>query len=148
MKLAKNIDKFGTAGLFLTAIFSPCCFPLFSFAATAFGLGSFELFGGWTMWIFQSMILISVGGLYISYRIHRFIYPVVTAVASGFLIFYAYHINDTDYWIYFLYAGMFGLLFSTIWNYKRNTMNRTCDTCSTYNGKTVETRSKLTCPIC
>lgn len=51
MRLSNNIDKFGTAGLFLTAIFSPCCFPLFAFTASALGLGSFELFGGWTMWI-------------------------------------------------------------------------------------------------
>lgn len=43
MKLITNIDKFGTAGLFLTAIFSPCCFPIFAFAASALGLGSFEL---------------------------------------------------------------------------------------------------------
>ena len=64
------------------------------------------------------------------------------------LIFYAYHINDSDYWTYFLYVGMFGLLIATIWNYKRNKMNGTCDTCTTYNGKTVETQSTLTCPDC
>ena len=60
MKVIENIDRFGTAGLFLTAIFSPCCFPLFAFAASALGLGSFELFGGWTMWIFQAMVIISI----------------------------------------------------------------------------------------
>ena len=87
MKLTTNIDKFGTAGLFLTAIFSPCCFPLFAFAASALGLGSFELFGGWTMWIFQAMVLISVGGLYISYRRHRCMYPLIVAIPSGILIF-------------------------------------------------------------
>ncbi len=63
--LTNNIDKFGTGGLILTAIFSPCCFPLFAFGASALGLGSFELFGGWTMWIFQIMVLVSLIGLYI-----------------------------------------------------------------------------------
>lgn len=64
MKLTNNMDKFGTFGMFLTAIFSPCCFPLFAFAASALGLGSFELFGGWTMWIFQGMVLISIIGFF------------------------------------------------------------------------------------
>lgn len=137
MKLISNIDKFGTAGLFLTAIFSPCCFPLFAFAASALGLGSFEFFGGWTMWVFQAMVLISVGGLYISYEKHQCMYPLLVAIPSGLLIFYAYHINDSHYWVYFLYTGMFGLLLATIWNYKRNKMNGT-----------VEIQSTLTCPNC
>jgi hypothetical protein len=55
MKLSNSIDKFGIAGLFLTAFLSPCCFPLFAVLASAIGLGSFELFGGWTMWIFQAI---------------------------------------------------------------------------------------------
>ena len=42
MKITKNIDKLGTIGLFITAIFSPCCFPLFAFIASALGLGSFN----------------------------------------------------------------------------------------------------------
>ena len=70
MNVFRNTDKLGTAGLFITAIFSPCCFPLFAFVASAFGLGSFELFGGWTMWVFQTMVLIVIGGLVISYRKH------------------------------------------------------------------------------
>jgi len=148
MKLITNIDKFGTAGLFLTAIFSPCCFPIFAFAASALGLGSFELFGGWTMWIFQAMVIISVGGLYISYRQHRCMYPLLIAIPSGLLVFYGYHLNETDNWTYFLYAGMFGLLIATIWNYKRNKMHRTCYTCSTNNGMTVELNSTITCPHC
>ncbi len=148
MKLTGNLDKLGTVGLFLTALLSPCCFPLFAFAASALGLGSFELFGGWTMWVFQAMVLISIGGLYLSYRKHRFAYPLVTAILSGLLIFYAYHFNNSDYWTYFMYAGMFGLLLATIWNYRRNKLHGTCDTCVTYDGKTVETQSTVTCPSC
>ncbi len=147
-KVTKNIDKLGTAGLFLTAIFSPCCFPLFAFAASALGLGSAELFGGWTMWIFQAMVLVSVAGLYISYRRHDCLYPLMVAITSGLLILYAYHFNESDYWICFLYAGMFGLLIATIWNFKRNKMHGTCNTCTTYNGVTVELQSAITCPNC
>lgn len=148
MKLAHNIDKFGTVGLFLTAIFSPCCFPLFAMVASVFGLGTFELFGGWTMWVFQTMVLISVGGIYFSYLRHHCLYPLIIAILSGILIFYAYHYNVSENWTKFLYTGMFGLLLATIWNYKRNKMNVTCDTCKTYKVETVETHSILNCPNC
>lgn len=89
MKLFSNIDKFGTVGLFLTALFSTCCFPIFAFGASALGLGSFELFGGWTMWVFQAMAVISTIGLFISYRKHKNISPIIIAVVSIGLIIYA-----------------------------------------------------------
>ncbi|MES2005525.1 MAG: MerC domain-containing protein [Bacteroidota bacterium] len=138
-KISKNIDKFGTAGLFLTAIFSPCCFPIFAFAASALGLGSAELFGGWTMWIFQAMVFVSIFGLYISYRKHSCLYPLLVAVPSGLIIFYAYHFNNNDNWIYFLYAGMFGMLAATIWNFQRNRLHKAYE---------IEMRSTITCPDC
>lgn len=148
MKITKNIDKLGTVGLFITAIFSPCCFPLFAFVASALGLGSFELFGGWTMWVFQAMVIVAIFGLYISYRKHKCLYPLLTAIPSGLLIFYGYHLNDSDYWTYFLYTGMFGLLAATIWNYRRNKIHGKCDTCVIYEGKEVELKSIITCPKC
>lgn len=142
------IDKLGTAGLFLTAFLSPCCFPLFAFVATTLGLGNSELFGGWTMWIFQAMVLLSVAGLYLAYRKHRYPYPLLVAVSGGILILYAYHFNESDYWTYILYTGMFLLLASTIWNMKRNAMDHSCKSCTVYNGQTVELRSTITCPVC
>lgn len=148
MKLKNSIDKFGIVGLFLTAILSPCCFPLFAFIASVFGLGNAELFGGWTMWLFQAMVLVSLVGLYVSYNRHKCLYPLLVAVPSGFLIFYAYHFDNSDYWLYFLYVGMFGLLVATIWNYKRNKMHGTCHTSTTYNSNTVELKSTITCPHC
>lgn len=148
MKLASNIDKFGTVGLFLTAIFSPCCFPLFAFGASALGLGSFELFGGWTMWIFQAMAVISTIGLFISYRKHKNIAPTIIAVVSGGLIIYAYNFYDNDSWKTLLYSGMFGLLLATVFNYYINKKSNNCKTCTTYNGKTVELQSTLICPNC
>jgi len=63
MKIKNNIDKLGLSGIIITAFLSPCCFPLFAFGASALGLGNFELFGGWTLWVFQAMVLISIGGL-------------------------------------------------------------------------------------
>lgn len=143
-----KLDRFGTVGLFLTAIFSPCCFPLFAFAASALGLGSFELFGGLTMWVFQTMVLVSIAGLIVSYLKHRCWYPLLVAIPSGFLIFYGYHFNNSDYWTYYLYVGMFGLLIATFWNFKRNKIHGSCDTCTSYDDMTIELNSTITCPNC
>jgi predicted ferric reductase len=145
MKIINNIDKLGTVGLFTTALFSPCCFPLFAFGASTFGLGTFELFGGWTMWIFLAMVLISIVGLIISYRKHRSVYPLLIAVPSVVLIYYGYYFDSNPY---FIYIGMFGLLIATGINYYSNKLDGTCNTCTTYNGKSVELKSTLTCPNC
>ncbi|NHM02514.1 MerC domain-containing protein [Flavobacterium sp. KDG-16] len=148
MKIINNIDKLGTIGMFFTAIFSPCCFPLFAFAASALGLGSFELFGGWTMWIFQGMVLISIIGFFLSYRKHKCLYPLLISIPSMVIIFYSYYFCNNEYQVYFLYTGMFGLLIATIVNYYQNKLHGNCKTCGIYDGKTVELKSTITCPKC
>lgn len=148
MKFKNNIDKLGTIGLFITAIFSPCCFPVFAFIASALGLGSFELFGGWTMWIFQAMVIISLIGFYISYRKHYCTYPLLIAIPSAIAIFYGYHFNDSDYYTYYIYTGMIGLLIATIVNYYRNKLHGSCDNCTPENEKKIELISTITCPNC
>ena len=145
MKLTNSIDKLGTIGLFTTAIFSPCCFPVFAFGASIFGLGNFELFGGWTMWIFLAMVMISVIGLFISYRKHRSVYPLLIAIPSVILIYYGYYFSGNTY---FIYTGMFGVLIATCLNYYTNKWDHTCDTCVIYNGKLVELKSTLICLNC
>ena len=132
-------------GLFITALFSPCCFPLFAFGASAIGLGSIELFGGWTMYVFQAMVLVSMVGFYSSYQKHKCLYPLLIALPSALLIFYSFYINNLTY---FVYAGMFGILIATGVNYYRNKLHGTCNTCVLYNDKLVELKSTLTCPNC
>ena len=148
MRVTDSIDKFGTAGLFLTALFSPCCFPLFAFVASAFGFGSFELFGGWTMWIFQAMVVISIVGIFVGYRKHKKIAPLIVALISGGLIFYAYHFYDGDHWTILLYGGMVGILGATGLNYYVSRKYIVCETCAIYNGKMVELISRINCPNC
>lgn len=143
--LKSNIGKLGTIGLFITALFSPCCFPLFAFGASALGLGSFELFGGWTMWIFMVMVFISVIGFYISYTKHNSMYPLIIAILSAGLIFYGFFANN---YISLIYIGMLGILIATIVNYYQNKLQGNCKNCTTYEGKTVELKSTLTCPNC
>ncbi len=145
MKLKSNIDKLGTIGLFITALLSPCCFPLFAFGASALGLGSFELFGGWTMWIFLIMVVVSNIGFYISYQRHKCLYPLLIAMPSTLLIFYGFFANSNTY---FFYVGMFGILIATGVNYYWNKLHGNCDTCKIYNGRSVELKSTLRCPNC
>lgn len=135
MKLTSTIDKLGTAGLFITAVLSPCCFPIFAFAASALGLGSSELFGAWTMWIFQAMVVVSLVGFYLSYRRHYCAYPALIALPSALLIFYGIHLSSSDNWPYFLYAGMLGILVATGVNYYRHRLHESCGWCKAPHGK-------------
>lgn len=148
MKIKNNIDKLGLNGIIITAFLSPCCFPLFAFGASALGLGNFELFGGWTLWVFQAMVLISIGGLYISYRKHLCLYPLMIAIPSGVIIFYAYLFSKLQNSTYLIYAGMFGFFIATAVNYYRNKLHGNCKACAIYEGKKVELESTITCPNC
>ncbi|MBI3510740.1 MAG: MerC domain-containing protein [Bacteroidetes bacterium] len=146
MKLASNLDKIGTIGLFLAALATPCCFPLFAFVFSAFGLGSTELFGGWTEYIFEGLVLISLIGFFISFRQHKNIFPFIIGLISGSIIFYSYNFSFNNVLIY---SGMFGLLFATVLNFFINWKNKTaCATCALVDGKTIELESTITCPKC
>lgn len=146
MKLTSNLDKIGTIGLFLAAMATPCCFPLFTFVLSAFGLGSAELFGGWTEYIFEGLVIISLIGFLISYRQHRNISPFLIALISGGFIIYAYNFNFDSK---IIYGGMFGLLAATTTNYFINRKSKTaCTTCAVIDGKTIELESTITCPKC
>jgi hypothetical protein len=142
------VERFGTIAVLLIALFSPCCFPIFAFVLSAIGLGSFELFGGWTMWIFQAMVLVAVLGFYLSFRKNNFPLPLIISILSAGMVFYGYHVDHTDHWIFWLYAGMSGLLLATGVNYWRNKKYPVCDTCGIYDGKKVVLNATLTCPNC
>lgn len=144
MNIKLNISQLGTAGLFLTAIFSPCCFPIFAMLGSVLGLGSMELFGPGTMWVFQGMMFLTLTGLYISYRRHKCMYPLLTAGFGALLIIYGFYFNDSNYWDYLLYSGMLGLLAGTIWNVNRNRQHKSCLT----DPATVSLLSTITCPYC
>jgi hypothetical protein len=135
-----HLQKIGTVGLFMTAITSPCCFPLFGFILTTLGIGSFELFGEWSMRIFMSLTILSMVGLFISYRVHKRTYALIVAFPSALLIFYSYYFLDADYWITFIYIGMFGMLVASGIDYYRMRLHK--------KGVKVELQSTITCPSC
>lgn len=141
-----QLDRIGTIGLFLAALATPCCFPLFAFGLSAFGLGSAELFGGWTVYIFEGLVLISLIGFFIAYRQHKNIFPLLIGIISGGIIVYAYNFNFDNTTIY---IGMFGLLVATGLNYfiiRRHKIS--CASCKVIDGNKVELQSTITCPNC
>lgn len=131
-----KIDSLGIGAIFLTALLSPCCFPLFAFGASAFGLGAAEVFGSWTMPVFLGLIGIYLIGLFLSYRRHRCLYPLLIALPGAGLIVFGY-MNQA---LSFIYAGMFVLLASTIVNFYRNRLHG--------KGGNSEMLSTITCPEC
>ena len=144
MKL--KLDRIGTIGLFIAALATPCCFPLFAFVLSAFGLGSAELFGGWTAYVFEGLVMVSLIGFFIAYKQHQNISPFLIGLASGGLIVYAYNFNFDNKTIY---VGMFGLLVATGLNYYINRRHKiACATCMVIDDKTVELESTITCPNC
>jgi hypothetical protein len=134
------LQRIGTVGLFITAVTSPCCFPLFGFILTTLGIGSFELFGDWSMVIFMFLTLLSLGGVILSYQMHKSIQPLLIAVPSALLIFCSYYLIDADYWLNILYVGMFGMLLSSITDLYKTRQYKKMDK--------IELQSIITCPEC
>lgn len=111
-----KLDRIGSIGFLVTALFSPCCFPLLGIGLTALGFGSFELFGGWTMYVFQGFMLISITGLFLSYKRHKKGYPFLIGTAGAVIVFYSYYFIDEDYWVYLTYAGMVAVFAASLYN--------------------------------
>lgn len=140
------IDKFATTGLFVTAIFSPCCFPLYGFALSALGLGSVELFGGYTWYVFQALVLIAIFGQYWSYTKHRDIFPLLITLISSLLIFGSYYFYFS---LPLIYSGMFGLLLATIVNHFSKRKAKSCPNCVQPSKDNILIfQSVITCPHC
>lgn len=140
------IDKIATAGLFITAIFSPCCFPLYGFLLSALGLGSVELFGGFTWYIFIGLVILSLWGQYWSYLKHKNIIPLLIASVSSALILGSYYFLFSHP---IIYSGMFGFLIATVVNHFAKRKAKSCPNCvPTSNNKILVFQSTITCPNC
>jgi len=117
MKIEKItlIENMDTAGIIITAVLSPCCFPLFGIILTSLGLGSIELFGSLTIYVFLTLLILSFIGSIFSFLYHKKILPTIITAIGGFLILFNYYFEkesyDTMYW------GIFGLLIASLMNY-------------------------------
>lgn len=141
MKIKANyIEKIGIVGIIITAITSPCCFPLFGALVSSLGLGSMELFGDKTMYVMLSFALLSFVGSLFSYFFHKRILPLMISLVSGLLVFYSHFFENDGYNI--MYLGMFGLMISGIMNYYETKIFNLVKNTS------VILQSTITCPSC
>lgn len=141
MQDKKNLlERIGVIGIVLTAITSPCCFPLFGIVLSALGFGSFELFGGVTKYIFLSFVVLSIIGSLFSFLYNKKILPLLIGIVSGLLVFYNYFFDSKGYDT--LYIGMFGLIIASIINYYETRIFKLMKN----NG--VVLKSIITCPHC
>ncbi len=112
-RLLSLLDRIGSVGALFAALAASCCFPLFAAAGAALGLGALGRYEGVILYLFQGFALLSLVGLFVSYRQHRRPAPLLLGVASvaalGSVFYYSYSVVA-------LYGGLFGLLAATLWN--------------------------------
>ena len=134
------IERIGVIGIVLTAITSPCCFPLFGIVLSALGFGSFELFGSVTMYIFLAFVVLSMIGSVFSFLFHKKILPLLVGIISGLLIFYNYFFDEESNNT--MYIGMVGLMISSLMNYYESKI------INLMKNTGVILQSTITCPHC
>lgn len=106
------VDKLGAIGTLFTALACPVCWPLFAVAGSALGLGILAPYEGIMMvYVFPSVIVISMVGACLSYRFHKNFIPLGIGILSGVFALYGFYVG----WILILmYIGIFGILISSI----------------------------------
>ena len=109
------VDKLGSIGTLFTALACPVCWPLFASAGSALGLGILAPYEGIMMvYVFPSVIVLSMIGAYLSFRFHKQLIPLGLGILSGVFALYGFYVG----WILILmYIGIFGILLSSILSY-------------------------------
>ena len=109
------VDKFGSAGVLLTALSCPACWPLFASAGSALGLGVLLPYEPILMnYAFPGFMGITLIGAILSFRFHKQLIPLLIGVISPILALYGFYFG----WIVLLmYVGIFGCLVSAVLSY-------------------------------
>jgi len=90
------------------------------------GWVKFEVFGDFTWWIFQALVLISLITINLSYKFHRSLLPVIIGFISSITIFHAYHFVHDENWQTEMAIGMFGFTVASFINiHKLNKKSQT-----------------------
>jgi len=129
------LDRVGSIGALVAAIAAPCCFPLFAALSAAVGLGALSGYEATVLYLFQGCALISLLGLAFAVPRHRHLGPLVLGFISVAVLGYTFYYSFQHA---ALYAGLFGLLAATLWNYLS----------SRRLGQQPILRSVITCPQC
>jgi len=129
-----SLDRVGSVGALIAAIAAPCCFPLFAAVGTAAGFTVLGPYEGVILYIFQGFAVLTLAGLALSVRQHRYFAPLIVGTLGCASL--AYHF----YWAFSLpalYGGLFGLIAAAIWNHL-----------SRRRSQTAIIKSTITCPHC
>lgn len=88
-----NLDKAGALGAMFAALAAatPCCLPLLATAGGALGLGFLAPYQTALSGIFQGFALLAVSGVFIAYRRHGQILPLLLAFGAAAAILAYYH---------------------------------------------------------
>lgn len=132
------LDKFGAVGALLAAAAAPCCFPLLAALGAALGLGALQAWRGYMDYAIQVFVLISAVGSAFAFRQHRRAWPLGIGLMSAAMVFFAFY---ASYHVEFIYAGLFGLAVSAVWNIVAKRQASSC--C-----QRIELQSTITCPHC
>lgn len=131
-----SLDRIGSMGALVAAVAAPCCFPLFAAAGASLGLSALGRYESVVLYVFQGFAALSLLGLAVAFREHRQIGPLTVGIASAGALAYTFY---GSFLPATLYAGLFGLLAATLWNYF----------CSRSRlGPEPVLRSIITCPQC
>lgn len=121
------LDKFGAAGVLLTALACPACWPLFASAGSALGLGILLPYEPLLMtFAFPGFMGVTLLGSVLSFRFHKKIAPLVLGVTAPILALYGFYFG----WILWLmYTGIFGSMIAAVLSYlatRRERVNCQC----------------------
>ena len=84
------LDKLGAVGAIITAIASPCCFPLLATAAGLLGLGSLTFLRDHSSILIQTMTALAFIGQMAAYWQNRRKAPLLISAVSAALVLVAY----------------------------------------------------------
>ncbi len=106
------VEKIGSFGTIITAAACPVCWPLFIPIGSALGLGILQPYEGFMMnIIFPIFVMITFIGSFLSYRIHKSLYPLIITNLSVIFILFGFYI---DWNRMLMYIGIIGVIMGSI----------------------------------
>ena len=105
-------EKIGSVGTFIVASACPVCWPLFIPIGSALGLGFLQPYEGIMMnYVFPLLVVITLIGSYLGYRIHRTFVPLAVTGVSVALILIGFY---GGWHLVLMYIGIIGVLVGSV----------------------------------
>ena len=107
------LERLGTVGSLLAAIFCPICFPKLALIGAALGLGVLAPFEGWFAAASQVFLVVAVIGHLVAYRRHHVPWiPVLAGLGTAAVL--------GALWVKYIeaavYLGLLAVVVATVWS--------------------------------